>query len=121
MSVTFSLKDLFANTSIASHATFIQASNRSEFVQIEKVASHAGYPISDGQRRLWVLCQFEKSSVAYNMPASIVLEKDMDLEHFKKAIDSTIDRHEILRTVFKEDETGEIRQWVLKEQIWALR
>ena len=72
------------------------------------------YAISDAQRRLWVLSQFEGGSVAYNMPSSIELEKNIDIENFKRAIDSTIERHEILRTVFKEDETGEIRQWVIE-------
>ena len=33
---------------------------------------------------------------------------------FEKPFDSLIDRHEILRTVFREDESGEIRQWVLE-------
>ncbi|MDP1815638.1 MAG: condensation domain-containing protein, partial [Leadbetterella sp.] len=70
------------------------------------------YAISDAQRRLWILSQFEDGSVAYNMPGSISLSQDMDIESFKRSIDSTIDRHEVLRTVFKEDESGEIRQWV---------
>jgi amino acid adenylation domain-containing protein len=113
LSVKFSLKDLFTHTSIVSHVALIQASNRSEYIQIEKVAQQESYPVSDGQRRLWVLSQFEESSIAYNMPASIALEKNIDLESFKKAIDSTIERHEILRTVFKEDETGEVRQWII--------
>ena len=74
------------------------------------------YPISNAQRRLWVLSQFEGGSVSYNTPSSATLEKNIDIESFKRAIDSVIERHEILRTIFKEDEKGELRQWILKSE-----
>ncbi|WP_165760183.1 condensation domain-containing protein, partial [Niastella populi] len=116
LSVKLSLKELFAYTSVASHAVLIASSNKEEFVQIEKVTPQANYSISDGQRRVWVLSQFEGGSVAHNMPGSIYLNEDIEIENFKRAIDATIDRHEILRTVFREDESGEIRQWVLESK-----
>src|SRR3954471_6193966 len=31
------------------------------------------YPISDAQRRLWIVSQFEQASAAYNIPASTYL------------------------------------------------
>lgn len=71
------------------------------------------YPISNAQKRLWMLSQLEESSVAYNMPGSIILDREIDIDCFKRAIESTVNRHEILRTVFKENEAGEIRQWIL--------
>jgi bacitracin synthase 3 len=71
------------------------------------------YPISSAQRRLWILSQFEDGSIAFNIPSSIKLAQNIDIENFKKAIDQTIQRHEILRTIFKEDENGEIKQWIL--------
>ncbi len=74
------------------------------------------YPISNAQRRLWVLSQFDGGSVSYNTPSWITLDKSIDIESFKRAIDSTLERHEILRTVFKEDENGELRQWVLNKE-----
>ncbi|WP_242674830.1 amino acid adenylation domain-containing protein [Niastella populi] len=116
LSVKLSLKELFAHTSIASHAVLIASSTREAFVHIEKVTPQASYAISDGQRRLWVLSQFEGGSAAYNMPGSIYLNQDIEIENFKRAIDSTIERHEILRTVFREDESGEMRQWILERK-----
>ncbi|WP_165760207.1 condensation domain-containing protein, partial [Niastella populi] len=108
--------ELFAHTSVASHAALIASSKREEFVQIGKVTPQASYPISDAQRRLWVLSKFEGGSIAYNIPGSTYLNQDIEIENFKRAIDATIDRHEILRTVFREDESGEIRQWVLERE-----
>ncbi|WP_133054523.1 non-ribosomal peptide synthetase, partial [Niastella populi] len=114
--VKLTLKELFAHTNVASHAVLLASSKREAFIQIEKVIPQAGYAISDGQRRLWVLSQFEGGSAAYNLPGSIYLNQDIDIENFRRAIDSTIDRHEILRTVFREDEPGEIRQWILERK-----
>jgi aryl carrier-like protein len=112
LAVKLSFRELFVHTSVESHAELIHSSKKEKFIQIAKVAPQASYPISDAQRRLWVLSQFEEGSVAYNMPGNIYLDQDIDIKHLKRAIDSTIERHEILRTVFKEDETGEIRQWI---------
>ncbi|WP_165760192.1 condensation domain-containing protein, partial [Niastella populi] len=116
LSVKLSLKELFAHTSVASHAILIASSTREAFVQIEKLTPQASYAISDGQRRLWVLSQFEGGSAAYNIPGSIYLNQDIEIENFRRAIDATIERHEILRTVFREDESGEMRQWVLERK-----
>ncbi|WP_299188228.1 non-ribosomal peptide synthetase [uncultured Aquimarina sp.] len=71
------------------------------------------YSLSDAQKRLWVLSQYEGTSLAYNMPSSVRLKGGYDIEKLKRAIFSTVNRHEILRTIFKEDSNGEIRQWIL--------
>ncbi|MBC7865267.1 MAG: amino acid adenylation domain-containing protein [Bacteroidia bacterium] len=92
---------------------YLKSSLQTAEQAIQKVPLQKSYPISDAQRRLWVLSQFEESSVAYNMPESIQLSEDIDIECFRKAIYAVIDRHEILRTVFREDENGEVRQWIL--------
>ncbi|MFT5823206.1 MAG: amino acid adenylation domain-containing protein [Crocinitomix sp.] len=124
--IKLSINDLFLHTTPASHAELIQTLDKTEFIQIPVVEENAiqGYAISDAQRRLWVLSQFDQGSVAYNMHLSVTLNGAYNIENFKKAIDATIQRHDILRTVFVEDKTvqsngekseswGEIRQRVL--------
>jgi amino acid adenylation domain-containing protein len=116
--VKMSLKDLFISETLESHSDLIKASKKNEYVEIQKVEDNESYIISDSQRRFWVLSQFEEESAAFNMPAYIELNGNYDIESFKKAIYHVIDRHEILRTVFKVDDSGEIRQWILsKEQL----
>ena len=83
------------------------------YSDIPNVPTALSYPISDSQRRLWVLSQFEEETIAYNMPISIQLDGSYDIEKFQKAIYATIDRHEILRTVFKENTSGEVAQHIL--------
>ncbi len=78
--------------------------------------SNEGYKLSSAQYRLWVLGQFEEGSVAYNMPRAITLEGEYNKEQLSNAIKQVIDRHEVLRTVFRENEEGEVRQWVLNSE-----
>jgi amino acid adenylation domain-containing protein len=95
-----------------------------EFVSIEKLDDSACYPISDAQRRLWVLGQFENRSIAYNMPFDLLLQGDYEIEHFEKAVHATIERHEILRTIFKEDPANPddgVQQWVISKADFAFK
>lgn len=116
----FSLKipinQLFTNTSIALHAELFAVYADEKFIEIKGVEDQRNYAISDAQRRIWVLSQFEESSIAYNIPSSIVLNDEIDVSNLKKAVKATIDRHEALRTIFKEDDAGEIRQWILNQE-----
>ncbi|MGB3468632.1 MAG: amino acid adenylation domain-containing protein, partial [Cyclobacteriaceae bacterium] len=117
LSVKLPLKDFFEHTTIASQAELIKSQNNADFVKIEEVPLQENYAISDAQRRLWVLSQFEQNGAeAYNIPRNISLSKEINIANFVKAIEATIDRHEILRTVFKENESGEIRQWIISRE-----
>lgn len=111
--VSLNMEDLFTHCVLESQAKLITSSTKAFYKEIKKVAESESYPISDAQRRLWILSQFEDTSKAYNMPYSLPLEGSYNIDDFKKAIDAVIDRHEILRTIFKEDSSGEVRQWVL--------
>ncbi|WP_343914922.1 amino acid adenylation domain-containing protein, partial [Aquimarina litoralis] len=94
---------------------YLKQNNKDNLLQsIPSVEESENYPLSSAQRRLWILSQFKDTSVVYNMPSHIQLNGSYDIQCFKRAIHSVIDRHEILRTVFREDENGEIKQWILK-------
>ncbi len=78
------------------------------------VASPAeNYILSSSQRRLWLLSHLEGGNSAYNIPGTYVFETDVNTSLLSKAFLTLIERHEILRTVFKETNPGEIRQFVL--------
>ncbi|WP_202704401.1 condensation domain-containing protein, partial [Flavobacterium sp. UGB4466] len=89
---------------------------KSNYEDITPVKGLEQFKLSSGQRRLWILSQFEGGSLAYNLPGSTYLKEGIEIENFKRAIDSTIDRHEILRTVFREEESGEIGQRILERE-----
>ncbi len=79
---------------------------------ISKIAEQASYALSAPQKRIWILSQFKAVNVAYNMPGAYEFSGPLDPKLLSSAFDQVIDRHDTLRTVFREDETGEIRQFV---------
>ena len=116
LGVTLSLKDLFLHTTIQSQARLISGLQSEEFISIPKVeVSEDGYAISDAQRRLWVLSQIEETSIAYNVPDQVILPSDYDVSSLRLSVSSVIARHESLRTVFRESEQGEVKQYVLAQ------
>ncbi|TCO17548.1 condensation domain-containing protein, partial [Pedobacter psychrotolerans] len=87
--------------------------NNSNKIIISKIPDALDYELSSSQRRLWVLSQFEDGNIAYNMPGAYVFEGDFDSHCLELSFHDLISRHEILRTVFREDASGEIRQYIL--------
>ncbi|MDO8844058.1 non-ribosomal peptide synthetase [Methylicorpusculum sp.] len=57
-------------------------------------------PLSFAQQRLWLLCQLEPNSAAYNIPTALRISGKIDLPAMEKAVNEIIRRHEILRTKF---------------------
>ena len=84
-----------------------------DFQKIPKAKEQESYPLSSAQMRLWVLSQFDEASLAYNMPVTLDLRGMYEVYFLNKAIHAVIERHEVLRTIFKPNADGEIRQWTI--------
>ena len=87
----------------ANSISVVRKSGKSEFYPnepIPKAAVQADYPLSNAQKRLWILDQMEEDSFAYNMPTSLELLGLLDFGALKRAFEAVIQRHESLRTVF---------------------
>ena len=69
-------------------------------------------PLSYAQARLWFLWRMEPAGTAYNMPAAVRLRGKLDGNALQKAFDKLVDRHESLRTVFRQ-EGAEAEQIIL--------
>jgi amino acid adenylation domain-containing protein len=89
--------------------------NTSTYKNIPKVPEQELYKVSSAQRRLLILSKFEGGSEAYNLPYRTNFSGDYNIEFLRKSIDALIERHEILRTIFVEDE-GEMYQKVLSSE-----
>ncbi len=74
--------------------------------------SEVGYPLTSSQNRSWILSKIEGYNYAYNMFEALVFEGDLDVEKLELAFKDLIEAHEILRTVFLEDEKGFVKQHV---------
>ncbi|KQB41366.1 non-ribosomal peptide synthetase [Flavobacterium aquidurense] len=109
---TLSFKTFFTNPTIQGIANQLI---ENEYAPISKAAQNESYPLSASQSRLWVLSQLEGGSLAYNMPAAVVLKGDIDASKFEESFKILINRHEILRTSFKINEQDEVRQFIINE------
>ncbi len=63
------------------------------------------YPLSFAQERLWFIEQYEQGTNAYHFPILLELQEGINKDKLKNAIQQVIQRHEVLRTVFKQEET----------------
>ncbi|HVO58731.1 MAG TPA: condensation domain-containing protein [Dongiaceae bacterium] len=66
-------------------------------------------PASPVQRRFWLLDQLEAGNPAFHMPACVRITGDLNLAALEKSFQRLIERHETLRTTFREVD-GELAQ-----------
>ena len=68
--------------------------------KIPRVLNRDSAPLSFSQQRLWFLEQLEPNSAAYNMPTAKKIVGTLNINALRQALDTILDRHESLRTVF---------------------
>ena len=71
------------------------------------------FPASATQETFWYMYQLDQESTAYTIPLSFRVSGDLDSKLLRKAVALVIDRHEILRTTYREDDEGTLTQVVL--------
>src|SRR6185503_7405571 len=91
------------------------------FCPIEPAQEMPGYPLSSSQRRLWVLSQFAETNLNYHIPGVYIFEGNLNCTAFENSINALVDRHESLRTIFRKDEQGEPRQFILTRESLGFR
>ncbi|QIS20129.1 amino acid adenylation domain-containing protein [Nocardia terpenica] len=65
-------------------------------------------PMSSAQQRLWLVSRVDGASSAYNIPVLLRLDGELDRAALSAALADVLARHEILRTVYAQDDT---RTW----------
>ncbi|MFE3959849.1 non-ribosomal peptide synthase/polyketide synthase [Nocardia sp. NPDC059091] len=66
-------------------------------------------PVSLAQQRMWFLNRLDPDSTAYNIPLPIRLTGPLDVAALTTAITDVVVRHEVLRTVYPETESGPVQ------------
>jgi amino acid adenylation domain-containing protein len=74
----------------------------------------SSFPASFAQQRLWFLDHLEPDTAAYNLPRAFRIVGPLEIEIFRRALQSVVQRHASLRTVF-DSVNGECRQVILPD------
>ncbi|MGB3292554.1 MAG: amino acid adenylation domain-containing protein [Phormidesmis sp.] len=84
-----------------------QEERESSSLAIQSVDRPTELPLSFTQQRLWFLDQLAEGQTAYNMPAAIRLDGQLNEAALAQAMVAIIQRHEVLRTTFHESDTSD--------------
>ena len=110
------IKTLFENRTIAQLIDTLIKLDQTEDLILETIPEISrqisDHPLSYAQQRLWFLDQLEPGSTTYNMAGVLQIVGDLDIEALEKSMNQLIARHEILRTVFI-DQNGVPTQRIL--------
>lgn len=116
MGIEIEFEDILDHATPRQLAAFIEskkarsASAVTQFETIPTVGVRDYYDVSHAVKRLWLACQNEGVSVSYHMHEAFSFP-NFDVDAFERAVDTLIERHEILRTNFKMID-GELKQVV---------
>jgi len=104
-SLSLPVRTLFEAPDIESLARQIEAvepAGRAAHLPLVPVPRTGAIPLSFAQQRLWFLTKLEGPSSTYNIPVALRLRGRLDGEALVRAIATIVERHEVLRTRFRE-------------------
>ncbi|HET9280163.1 MAG TPA: amino acid adenylation domain-containing protein, partial [Flavitalea sp.] len=118
--VNLELPDIFLNPTIAGLAVLILQQQKNLVSPSAIVAENRPglIPLSFSQERLWFIDQLE-GSVQYHLPAVFRLEGKLDILALNNALQTVVNRHEVLRTVFRQHD-GNTWQHINSKDQWKL-
>ncbi len=83
-------------------AASLREEERSSLDTIPGVPRDSELPLSHAQKRIWFLDQLEPGNPQYNIPVAVRLQGRPDISLLEQSLNHLIERHEILRTIFRE-------------------
>ncbi|MCC2644512.1 MAG: hypothetical protein K0R94_290, partial [Burkholderiales bacterium] len=115
--------DIFKYKNIEKLSDYIvHCSGDNQEIKISKynLSNLKDYKLSFAQERLWFIDNLEQGTNAYNIPIILKLLDNINEECLFRALEDIVKRHEILRTIIKQDENSNAYQEVLEFNIHAL-
>ena len=97
-----SIGEVLAHPTIEGLARLLESKVPSARASIEVIPKAEHYPVSDGQRRLWLIDRIDEGSPAYHVSSVFEVQGDLAIDALSESVDALVVRHEILRTVFVE-------------------
>ncbi|MEM1319026.1 MAG: amino acid adenylation domain-containing protein [Bacteroidota bacterium] len=120
LSTRLAIRDIFAQPTIAELAKIINQQTGVKLLsKITPTERPDRIPLSFAQERLWFIDRLAGSR-HYHVPAILRIKGALDEAALQAAFSAIVDRHEVLRTVFLEEE-GQAYQKVLMPGQWTWR
>ncbi|MBF6447622.1 amino acid adenylation domain-containing protein [Nocardia elegans] len=105
--VELPVRAIFETPTVAGVAAHLEHAPRTNRVALTRYDPRPGrIPLSLPQQRMWFLNRFDPESSAYNIAFALRIDGDPDLPALRAAVADLVDRHEVLRTIFPEDQAG---------------
>ncbi|BBM00787.1 non-ribosomal peptide synthetase [Microbulbifer sp. GL-2] len=92
------------------------SSARTKLPPIEPRTNRLMSQLSFAQRRLWLIDQIDGPSSKYNIAAVFHLDGDLNLRAMEHSLSAIIERHEVLRSVYRPVDNGDIAQFLLPHE-----
>jgi fengycin family lipopeptide synthetase D len=100
--VRIPMPELFKKPTVRGLAEYIGEAGHTDYIPIVPAEARDYYELSFHQERLWIIRQLDEKNLSYNMPVRIVPAPGVSVADVKKALCKLMERHESLRTAFKE-------------------
>ncbi|MEV5126669.1 amino acid adenylation domain-containing protein, partial [Streptomyces decoyicus] len=114
LSAEVSIRTVFENPTVGALAAHLTRGTRTRAALTALAERPERPPLSYAQRRMWFIDRFEGPSATYNIPLTAHLSGHVDQRVLTAALRDVLVRHEALRTLIREDESGIPYQHVLK-------
>ncbi|UCH93961.1 MAG: amino acid adenylation domain-containing protein [Candidatus Aminicenantes bacterium] len=95
------LAEVFKTSTIRGLSEYMRGKDKNR-VSIEPVEKKDFYELSYNQKQLWIIHQLEYQQLSYNIRQRFELHHPVDQKLIKKTLQKIMQRHESLRTGFKE-------------------
>jgi Condensation domain/AMP-binding enzyme/Phosphopantetheine attachment site/AMP-binding enzyme C-terminal domain len=102
LGVDVALRSVFESPTIAKLMPQLQGRRKAR-ISLQRHPEAERAPLSYSQQRLWFINELQGSSTEYNMPQALRLRGRLDVDALRRTAQTIMDRHESLRTHFKED------------------
>ncbi|MDC8004713.1 amino acid adenylation domain-containing protein [Aureisphaera galaxeae] len=107
--IQLSLRTIFYHDSVRALAAQIASKLKEGYAPIAKVTEGTSFPVTTSQYPMWLASQKKERSIGYNMFSVYQVTGELDTELLESAFKNIIDKYEILRTQFVENQ-GELKQ-----------
>ncbi|MDQ1355232.1 MAG: hypothetical protein QG657_5542, partial [Acidobacteriota bacterium] len=100
LNIKVPLAEIFRRPTIRELGRYIQAEEKSHYAEVTAAEEKEYYPLSPGQKRLYLVYRMDVENTGYNITTALELEGDIHIEKLQATSRELIRRHESFRTSF---------------------